>query len=50
VVTILDLTGAARLVQSRTYAPYEAFITAGLRRPHYLRPGIRVIDHFHRKG
>jgi arginine/ornithine transport system permease protein len=30
VVTILDLTGAARLVQSRTYAPYEAFITAGL--------------------
>ena len=30
VVTILDLTGAARLMQSRTYAPYEAFITAGL--------------------
>jgi arginine/ornithine transport system permease protein len=30
VVTILDLTGAARLVQSRTYAPYEAFVTAGL--------------------
>lgn len=30
VVTILDLTGVARLVQSRYYAPYEAFITAGL--------------------
>ncbi|MFO1047683.1 MAG: ABC transporter permease [Geminicoccaceae bacterium] len=30
VVTIVDLTGAARLVQSRYYAPYEAFITAGL--------------------
>ena len=29
VVTIVDLTGAARLVQSRYYAPYEAFITAG---------------------
>ena len=30
VVTIVDLTGAARLVQSRYYAPYEAFVTAGL--------------------
>ncbi len=30
VVTIIDLTGAARLVQSRYYAPFEAFITAGL--------------------
>ena len=30
VVTLIDLTGAARLVQSRTYAPYEAFITAAL--------------------
>jgi hydroxymethylpyrimidine/phosphomethylpyrimidine kinase len=28
----------------------KAFITASLRRPHYLRPGTRVIDHFHRKG
>jgi hydroxymethylpyrimidine/phosphomethylpyrimidine kinase len=27
----------------------KAFITACLRRPHYLRPGTRVIDHFHRK-
>ncbi|MEM7197857.1 MAG: ABC transporter permease [Pseudomonadota bacterium] len=30
VITIHDLTGAARLVNSRTYAPFEAFITAGL--------------------
>jgi arginine/ornithine transport system permease protein len=29
VVTIVDLTGAARIVQSRYYTPYEAFITAG---------------------
>jgi arginine/ornithine transport system permease protein len=29
IVTIIDLTGAARLVQSRYYAPFEAFITAG---------------------
>jgi len=28
----------------------KTFITASLRRPHYLRPGTRVIDHFHRKG
>ena len=28
VVTIVDLTGAARIVQSRYYTPYEAFITA----------------------
>lgn len=30
VVTIVDLTGAARIVNSRYYAPFEAFITAGL--------------------
>jgi arginine/ornithine transport system permease protein len=30
VVTIVDLTGAARMVQSRSYAPYEAFITAAV--------------------
>jgi arginine/ornithine transport system permease protein len=30
VVTIVDLTGAARIIQSRYYTPYEAFITAGL--------------------
>ncbi len=30
IVTILDLTGAARLVNARYYAPFEAFLTAGL--------------------
>ncbi|ENM5914618.1 ABC transporter permease [Vibrio mimicus] len=30
VVTIMDLTGAARLVNSRYYAPFEAFLSAGL--------------------
>ena len=30
IVTLMDLTGAARLVQSRYYAPFEAFITAGV--------------------
>ncbi|MBC3620452.1 ABC transporter permease [Vibrio metschnikovii] len=30
IVTILDLTGTARLVSSRYYAPFEAFLVAGL--------------------
>ncbi len=30
VVTIVDLTGVARIVNSRYYAPFEAFITSGL--------------------
>jgi arginine/ornithine transport system permease protein len=30
VVTLLDLTGAAREVNSRTFLPFEAFITAAL--------------------
>ena len=30
VITLVDLTGAARIVNSRYYSPYEAFITAGL--------------------
>ncbi len=30
IVTIIDLTGAARLVNARYYAPFEAFLTAGL--------------------
>ncbi|MCE7639920.1 ABC transporter permease [Vibrio fluvialis] len=30
IVTIMDLTGAARLVNSRHYAPFESFLTAGL--------------------
>ena len=30
VITIIDLTGVARIVNSRYYSPYEAFITAAL--------------------
>lgn len=30
VVTLLDLTGVARLVNSRYYTPYEAFLTAAV--------------------
>ncbi|GEA49758.1 amino acid ABC transporter permease [Vibrio inusitatus NBRC 102082] len=30
IVTILDLTGAARLVNSRYYAPFESFLAAGM--------------------
>ncbi|MFO1433772.1 MAG: ABC transporter permease [Candidatus Competibacteraceae bacterium] len=30
VITLVDLTGAARIINSRYYSPYEAFITAGL--------------------
>lgn len=30
IVTIMDITGVARLVNSRTYAPFEAFFTAGI--------------------
>ncbi|ENM3927520.1 ABC transporter permease [Vibrio cholerae] len=30
IITIMDLTGAARLVNSRYYAPFEAFLMAGL--------------------
>jgi hydroxymethylpyrimidine/phosphomethylpyrimidine kinase len=44
---------AAYLARGRSLrvavAEAKAFITASLRRPHYLRPGMRVIDHFHRK-
>jgi len=29
VITIIDITGAARIINSRYYTPYEAFITAG---------------------
>jgi len=29
-ITILDLTGAARVIVSRTFAPYEIFITAAV--------------------
>ncbi|MCE7567943.1 ABC transporter permease [Aliivibrio fischeri] len=30
IVTLLDLTGAARLVNSRYYAPFESYIAAGM--------------------
>jgi arginine/ornithine transport system permease protein len=30
IVTLIDITGAARTVSSRHYLPFEAFITAGL--------------------
>jgi arginine/ornithine transport system permease protein len=30
VITIIDITGAARIINSRFYSPYEAFLTAAL--------------------
>ena len=30
VITIVDLTGAARIINSRFYSPYEAFLTAAI--------------------
>lgn len=30
VITIIDITGAARIINSRYYSPYEAFLTAAL--------------------
>lgn len=30
VITIIDITGAARIINSRYYTPYEAFLTAAL--------------------
>ncbi len=43
---------AAYLARGRSLrvavAEAKAFITASLSRPHYLRPGTRVINHFHR--
>ncbi|MCP5421053.1 MAG: ABC transporter permease [Gammaproteobacteria bacterium] len=30
VITLVDITGAARIINSRYYSPYEAFLTAGL--------------------
>ncbi|MFO1071399.1 MAG: hypothetical protein U1E17_01580 [Geminicoccaceae bacterium] len=43
VVTLLDLTGVARVVASRFYSPYEAYIHSGpvLLRPD-LHPGLAV--------
>ncbi|MBU2510777.1 ABC transporter permease [bacterium] len=30
VITLVDITGAARIVNARYYAPYEAYLTAGI--------------------
>jgi arginine/ornithine transport system permease protein len=30
IITIIDITGAARIINSRYYSPYEAFLTAAL--------------------
>lgn len=30
VITLIDITGAARIINSRFYSPYEAFLTAAL--------------------
>lgn len=30
VITVVDLTGAARIINARYYSPFEAFVTAGL--------------------
>ncbi|MNP54592.1 Histidine transport system permease protein HisM [compost metagenome] len=30
IVTLIDITGAARTVNARFYMPFEAFITAGV--------------------
>jgi arginine/ornithine transport system permease protein len=30
VITIVDITGAARIINSRYYSPYEAFLTAAV--------------------
>lgn len=30
VITVVDLTGAARIINARYYTPFEAFITAGV--------------------
>ncbi len=44
IVTLLDLTGAAREVNSRFYAPFEAFITAAL---FYLALTFLLVGVFH---
>jgi arginine/ornithine transport system permease protein len=30
VITLVDITGAARIINSRFYSPYEAFLTAAV--------------------
>jgi arginine/ornithine transport system permease protein len=44
VVTLLDLTGVARDVNSRFYIPFEAFITAGAL---YLAITLTLVGLFH---
>jgi arginine/ornithine transport system permease protein len=44
IVTLLDLTGAAREVNSRFYAPFEAFITAAV---FYLLLTFALVGLFH---
>jgi len=44
VVTLLDITGVARDVNSRYYIPFEAFITAGLL---YLSITLALVGLFH---
>jgi len=44
VVTLLDLTGAAREMNSRTYLPFEAFITAAL---FYVAITVLLVALFH---
>ena len=45
IVTLLDLTGAAREVNSRHYLPFEAFLTAGL---FYLALSLALVALFQR--
>jgi arginine/ornithine transport system permease protein len=45
VVTLLDLTGAARDMNSRLYLPFEAFLTAGL---FYLGLSLMLVGLFQR--
>jgi len=45
IVTLLDLTGAAREMNSRTYLPFEAFITAAV---FYLALTFALVALFHR--
>lgn len=45
IVTLLDLTGAAREMNSRTYLPFEAFVTAAV---FYLALTFALVALFHR--
>jgi arginine/ornithine transport system permease protein len=45
IVTLLDITGAAREMNSRTYLPFEAFVTAAV---FYLALSFALVALFHR--